>query len=152
MALMRNNFPKKIFALSNLAIQFVSHFLKKVFFWKKNGLVHFQNNYRSDGFLPLSAQDQSTFFSFSACLNCRFCDSACPALFKMSRERFPGPSIVLTAYSRSFKDLWASSLDLSLCQDCEECIKVCPNEINVKGAIHFIQNKVAEQIKFAARN
>ncbi len=147
---MSKGFAKKTFALLNLAFQFVLHVFRKLFFWKKSGLVQFENNYRSDGFLPLTAQDQSTLFSFSACLNCRLCDSACPAIFKHPRERFLGPSFVLTTYSRSFHDLWATRLDLSLCQDCEACMNVCPNGIDVKGAISFIQKKVAEQIKFAA--
>ncbi len=141
---------KKIFAWLNLAFYFVLHLLRKLCFWEKTGLTQFENNYRADLLLPLNAQDQSTYFSFSACLNCRLCDSVCPALFKLPRERFPGPSIVLTTYSRSFRDLWATSLDLTLCQDCEECIRACPNEIDVKGAIGFIQRKVAEQINFAS--
>lgn len=149
---MNQSVAKKIFALLNLAFQFLLHLLGKFCFWKKTGLAQFEKNYRADSLLPLSLQDQKTFFSFSACINCRLCDTVCPALFKLARERFPGPSFVLTTYSRSFRDLWATSLDLSLCQDCEECIQVCPNQIDVKGAIGFVQKKVAEQIQFAAES
>lgn len=147
---MRSSAHKKILALLNLAFCLCLHFIRKLKFWGKPGLDQFNDNYRQDGLLPLSAQDQKTLFSFSACINCHLCDSACPALFKMPRERFPGPSYVLTTYSRSFRDIWASSLDLSLCQDCSACVQVCPNDIDVKGAIGFIQRKVAEQIQYAS--
>lgn len=147
---MNSHFFKKVFALSSLVLQLFLHFFQKLFFWRKSGLEQFKENYRSDSLLPITLGDQKTFFSFSACLNCRLCDSVCPALFKLPRERFLGPSFVLTTYSRSFHDLWASSLDLSLCQDCEACVSQCPNGIDVKHAISFIQRKVAEQIKFAS--
>lgn len=145
---MKSSSSKKIRALLNLTFQFIVHCLKKIFIWKRSGLKDFENNYRADGLLPLQLKDQEKLFSFSACLNCRLCDATCPALFKMSRERFPGPSYLLTTYSRSFSDLWATRLDLTLCQDCNECVKMCPNQIDVKGAVKFIQTKIAEQIQF----
>ncbi len=141
---------KKIFALLNLAYQFVLHCLGKLCFWRKKGIEQFRNNYRLDSFLPLTLAETQNLFSFSACLNCRLCDSACPALFKISRDRFPGPSFLLTTSSRSFRDLWASSLDLSLCSDCEECVKVCPNKIDVKEAVRFIHKKVVDQIQYVS--
>lgn len=147
---MASSSGKKIIALLNLAFSLVLHFLRRLCFWKKTGLKQFDENYRQDGLLPLTSQDQKILFSFSACINCRLCDTACPAIFKIPRERFPGPSFVLTTYSRSFKNLWASSLDLSLCQDCAACHQVCPNNIDVKGAIGFVQRKVAEQIQYAS--
>ncbi len=147
---MKNSTRKKLPALLNLALHFFWHVLRKVFFWKKTGKKQFEKNYRNDALLPLNSQDQARLFSFSACINCALCDAACPALLTLPRERFPGPSFVLTTYSRSFADLWATSLDLSLCQDCGKCVKMCPNLIDVKGAIQFVQTKIAEQIQFAS--
>lgn len=146
---MKRSLRKKIAALLNLAFCFALHWLKKLLFWRKNGLEAFESHYRQE-ILPLDARDLKTLFEFSACLNCRLCDSACPALFSLPRERFPGPSFVLTTASRSFRNLWASSLDASLCQECTACANACPNGIDVKGAVAFVQRKVAEQIKFAS--
>lgn len=137
---------KKILAIANLGLHFIWHFLKKPFV-RKNGLDTFFKNYSQDRILPLSKADKNSLIKYSECINCKLCDVACPSLFKLPRERFPGPSYIVNTYARSVPDFWAIQLDLSLCSECNECEKICPNEIPVTEAILFIQEKIAEEIR-----
>jgi succinate dehydrogenase/fumarate reductase-like Fe-S protein len=147
---MKNFRFKKIFALLNLAFYFILHFLKKPFVWGRRGLPAFLENYKKDGIVPLTLEDKQLLRRFSECINCGFCDTACPALQKLPRERFLGPSFIATTFTRSFPDFHATGLDLTLCAECNECEKVCPNAVPIKDGIVFVQEKIAEQMKWAS--
>ncbi len=142
---------KKIFAILNLAYHFILHFLKKPFLFRHEGLKTFFNHYQKDGgMLPLTSQNTQLLRRLSACIGCGFCDTACPALLKTPREKFPGPSFIANSYTRSFNDLWAAKLDtstslstsFSICSECGECEKVCPNGVPIQEGILFIQEKL----------
>jgi heterodisulfide reductase subunit C len=91
--------------------------------------------------LPLSSADKDQMESFSRCFNCGFCDTVCPALLEQPREKFPGPSYLVTTLARSLPDFWAVRLDLSLCDGCKLCQKACPNQVPIKQALEFIHAK-----------
>lgn len=120
------------------------HFIKifKYSFRRKGaGAETFLEYYREDHLLPLSMVDKDWLLQFSRCVNCGICDVACPALLRSPREKFPGPSYLVTTLTRSTPDLWASELDFSFCQDCRSCQQVCPNLVPVKEAFEFIEAK-----------
>jgi len=146
---MRSSGFKKIVAISNLAWCFVLHILQKPFTRHRRGLKPFLDHYQKDGILPLTLSDKHLLLRLSNCINCGYCDTACPALLKIPREKFPGPRFVASTFSRSFHDLPFSDLDLSLCAECSECEKVCPTSVPIKEGIEFIQQKIAEQIKLS---
>jgi succinate dehydrogenase/fumarate reductase-like Fe-S protein len=130
-----------IIAKLNLAWALVLHLLKKILFWRKGGYPQFIENYREDRLSPLSIEDKDWMQRFSRCFNCGLCDTVCPALEKLPRERFPGPSYIVTTLARATPDFWAADLDLSLCAGCELCEQVCPNQVPIKKAIEFIVAK-----------
>lgn len=138
---------KRLIAVSNLGYHFLLHFLKKPFVYHRSGLKLFMENYKGDGLVPLEKSDEAAIRRHSQCIDCGLCSMVCPALLHLPREKFPGPHFVVTTYSRSFSDLKAAHLDLSLCASCAECEKICPNAVPIKEAILFIQTKIAEQIK-----
>jgi succinate dehydrogenase/fumarate reductase-like Fe-S protein len=138
---------KKIVAIANLGFRFVLHLLQQPFTRHTRGLKPFLDHYKADGILPLTIADKNLLVRLSHCIHCGYCDTACPALLKTSREKFPGPSFVAHTFSRSFHDLWASDLDLSICAECSECEKVCPTSVPIKEGIEWIQQKIAEQMK-----
>ena len=119
------------------------HFLKFPFRRRKHGEAVFLRYYRPDRLLPLSRVDKDWILKFSRCLNCGYCDTACPALMEVPREKFPGPSYLATTLSRSSPDFWAVDLDFSLCEKCHQCEKACPNGVPVKEALEFIEAKTS---------
>lgn len=126
---------------------FILHFLWKIFRRKKDGAQEFLDHYREDRLAPLSKVDKDWLFQFSKCLNCSLCDQACPALLTLPRDKFPGPSYLLTTYTRATPDFWAVDLDFSLCRSCEDCQKICPNQVPVKEALEFIEAKSQETFR-----
>jgi succinate dehydrogenase/fumarate reductase-like Fe-S protein len=121
------------------------HFLKFPFRWRRRGLKKFWENYRGDRLFPLTSEDRDWLFRFSKCINCGLCDSNCTALGKVPREKFPGPSYLLTTYTRATPDFWAADLDFALCQSCDNCRDICPNLVPVKEALEFIEAKTQIQ-------
>lgn len=118
------------------------HFLKRPFRRIRGGDKEFLSYYGPEALWPLSSADKDWMRRFSLCLNCSYCDSACPALRTHSREQFPGPSYLVTTLSRSPPEFWAVKLDFSLCEACSQCEKACPNRVPVREALEFIEAKV----------
>lgn len=107
-------------------------------------MEQFLENYRGDRLFPLTSSDKDWLLEFSKCFNCGLCDAACPALEQYPREKFPGPSYLVTTFTRTATDFWAVDLDFSMCQACSRCQQVCPNQVPVKEALEFIEAKARE--------
>ncbi len=131
----------RIYATLLLTLNLIWLFLKKVVFWRRRGLSQFVNNYQQDRLIPMQSGDRDGLFRFAQCINCGICDTACPDLGKIPREKFPGPSFLVTTLTRATPDFWAIDLDLSACGGCDLCEKVCPNQVPVKAAVKFIEAK-----------
>ena len=140
---------RKLIALGNLGVYFILHLLKMPFAKKQGGMKDFLSHYKKDGIVPLTTPDKKLLHRLSGCINCGFCDMVCPALLRLPRERFPGPSFVATTFSRSFSHLKFAQLDLTICSECGECERACPNAVPIKEGVLFIKEKIAEQIKLA---
>lgn len=125
----------------NLAWNMVIYLCKLPFRGSKTGSRQFLENYAPDRLLPLSSTDKTWLLKFSACFNCGFCDTACPALKSHSRDSFPGPSYLLTTFSRSMPDFPFVDVDASVCEGCDECARVCPNQVPVREALEYIEAK-----------
>ena len=126
----------------NLAWNLLIYLLKRPFRGGRGGYRQFLDNYAPEKLLPLSSSDKNWLLKFSDCINCGFCDTACPALKQYPREIFPGPSYLLTTFSRSMPDFSYVDLDTSVCAGCDECARVCPNRVPVREALEFIEAKV----------
>jgi len=122
----------------------IVHFIKRPFRKKRDGAEEFLEKYREDRLGPLSSVDKDGLFRFSQCLNCGLCDAVCPALTQFTRDQFPGPSYLVTTLTRATPDFWTVDLDFSLCQSCDKCMSVCPNQVPVKEALEFIETKLQE--------
>lgn len=123
----------------NLAWNLLLYFLKWPFVRGRGGYRQFLANYAGENLLPMSTADKTWLLRFSGCFNCGYCDTACTALQKFPREVFPGPSALLTTFSRSMPDFSFVGLDFSICEGCIECQRVCPNQVPVKEALEFIE-------------
>src|SRR5436190_6849386 len=110
---------ERLVAKLNLAWNLLLYLLKRPFIWKRRGYPQFVKNYRPDRLIPLSQTDKDWMLRFSQCFNCGLCDTVCPALWKLPREKFPGPSLIVTTLARSTPDFWAVDLDFSLCEGCD---------------------------------
>ncbi len=119
------------------------HFLKWPFQKGNRGVDAFLRRYAEEGLLPTSTVDKNWLARFSQCFNCGYCDSACPPLIQWPRERFPGPSYLVTTYTRSTPDFPWIHLDFSLCEGCSNCEASCPNGVPIKEALEFIEAKSA---------
>jgi succinate dehydrogenase/fumarate reductase-like Fe-S protein len=117
------------------------HFIKRPFRRLAGGHRQFLAQYAPEGLEPLTSSDKNLLARFSQCINCGYCDSACPALGAMSRAQFPGPSYLVTTLTRATPDFWAAGVDFSLCPQCDRCERACPNQIPVKEALDFIEVK-----------
>ncbi len=132
-----------LLAKLNLAWNLVIYLLKWPF-KRGGGYRQFLEQYLPDRLLPLSSSDKTWLIRFSQCLNCGLCDAACPALRTSAREVFPGPSYLLTTFSRSIPDFPAVRLDSHICEGCDACQRICPNHVPVKEALEFIEAKARE--------
>ncbi len=133
-----------LLAKLNLFWNLIVHLIKKPFLRRRSGYRQFLENYRSDRLIPLTSTDRDWILKFSRCLNCGLCDAVCPALLTLPREKFPGPSYIVTPLARATPDFWAVDIELAMCQGCELCQQVCPNQVPVKEALEFIEVKTAE--------
>lgn len=140
---------KSLFAKLNLAWALLLHFLRKLQ-RKTRGYEAFIENYREDRLVPLSEVDKDWLLRFSRCFNCGICDTVCPALDRLPSEVFPGPSYLVTTLTRATPDFWAAGVNLSMCEGCQLCEQVCPNQVPVKAALEFIEAKAAETALLSA--
>ena len=138
-----------LLAQLNLAWNLLLYLLKRPFSWKRGGYRQFVENYRGDRLIPMSSSDKDWMMKFSKCFNCGLCDTVCPALWTLPREKFPGPSLIVTTFARATPDFWAADLDFSLCQSCELCQQVCPNDVPIKEALEFIEVKAQEKLAWS---
>jgi succinate dehydrogenase/fumarate reductase-like Fe-S protein len=122
------------------------HFLKRPFRRLAHGHLQFLSQYRAEGIDPLSSADKNLLARLSQCINCGYCDSACPALGAFPRSQFPGPSYLVTTLTRATPDFWAAGVDFSLCSQCDRCERACPNHVPVKEALEFIEVKTPKFI------
>jgi succinate dehydrogenase/fumarate reductase-like Fe-S protein len=141
---------KSILAKINLAFHLLIHFLKKLFPKRKKGIWQFVDNYRKDRLIPLTSSDKDWMDRFSRCMNCGLCDAVCPALQNFPRHLFPGPSYIVTTLVRSPPTYRFSGIDLSWCEGCHQCEKICPNLVPIKKGIEFIQQKMEEEGRLSA--
>jgi succinate dehydrogenase/fumarate reductase-like Fe-S protein len=117
------------------------HFIQRPFRRLAQGHLQFLLQYGAEGLESLSRPDKDLLARFSQCINCGFCDSACPGLGALPRSQFPGPSYLVTTLTRATPEFWAAGVDFSLCSQCDRCERACPNRVPVKQALEFIEVK-----------
>lgn len=132
------NSPNLIAKL-NLAWNLVLHLCKRPFQSRGEGYRLFLENYAEEGLLPLSREDKDRLASYSRCVNCGLCDAVCPALIELPREKFPGPSYLVTTLTRSLPEMRVADLDFSRCESCRECERACPTRVPLQDAFQFIK-------------
>ena len=134
---------KQIYALANLGIFSVVHYVKKPFVSReKKGIDRFIKNYQDDKLTYLAETELAVLPMLESCISCGLCDAACPIYEQRGPTVFPGPSFLINALSRSMPDM-AFAGDfielLSECRDCNECSIVCPQNIDFAAACEFVK-------------
>lgn len=120
----------------------VVHFIKLPFRRKRHGIREFLQYYGTEGLQPLSSLDKDLLLQFSECIQCGYCDTACPELWQsadlVARARFPGPSRVLISWSRLPAEVLHLDWDFAFCTSCAKCAQACPNHVPVQRAWQWL--------------
>lgn len=131
-----------------LAFWALIHFIKWPFRQKRRGAGAFLTYYGTEGLLPLASPDKDLLLKFSECLQCGYCDTACPSLWQATagaaRAKFPGPARVLTTWSRLPGEIAQLDWDFEHCAQCAQCGQACPNQIPVEQAWQWLAAKQKE--------
>lgn len=127
---------KSFYATANLAAHLILRIGRRILFIKSPGLDQFLENYRPDRIVPYSAEAKRLLSDFSRCISCGLCDALCPAVKKLSQEKFLGPSFISHA-ARSLPDFALAPLDFEACEGCRGCESICPERVPIKKVISF---------------
>lgn len=133
---------KRVYALANLGVQTAVHYITFPFIPKKSkGLDRFIANYSNDRMTFLTGAELKALPSFENCINCKACDLACHLYEKYGEARFPGPSFLPLAASRSMPDFSFTADYLKIlgeCGGCEDCSSVCPQNVDFRLLREFV--------------
>ena len=150
---------KKIYAVIHLGVFFFIYLLiriKRLFTGRPNGFQRFKRYYLEDRIIEFSPNERQQLTRFERCINCGMCAYKCELHKRLSRQAFPGMSILACAQSKSSTDAWTARemvdvLDeetmkeaLKCCSDCVGCENICPNQVPLTQILRFVQMKLKE--------
>lgn len=127
---------KKLKGLSFLGSFFSLHVLKKIFRINQRGKKDFETAYANDRIFTISELQRSLMLEYSQCYHCRICDTVCPHI--TDKPHRPAPSYIAGTFARSLTDfdLFDEKFD---CGNCNECEKICPQNVPIKRVVGFIK-------------
>ncbi len=128
---------KRLQAISLLAIQFLIHFVRRIF-WRPNGLQRFQKNFSSEGLFAITSNERRDYPMFEKCIACFLCDTACP-----ERSAQFTPSHMVLAVSRNLSALPFLS-SIGVCSDSKQvapCEAACPEHVPIRRILDFVSSK-----------
>ncbi|EKD50152.1 MAG: hypothetical protein ACD_62C00629G0002 [uncultured bacterium] len=128
---------KKLMSLAFLGYHFNAHIITRIFRRKRNGLKAFLQFYQRDQIRPLPREWGQKLPSFSACTQCRVCDTYCAKYAENPHGM--APSFLVGCLSRSLTDfdLFAG---VPNCGDCTTCEKHCPQSVPISEVMRFMKD------------
>lgn len=137
---------KAIYAIGNLGVHFWAHVFRRIFKRPAPGseLRKFNDNYREDLLVPLSAGERDALFGYERCINCGMCASVCPVYPPSEAGVYRGPDSIAASLSRSYPEFGPARDAAFNCTQCGACARACTMGVDVPGIVMMMRRKSME--------
>lgn len=112
-----------------------------------DALSQFKNQLKDSCIIAYSPHESMLLDSFSTCINCGICITACEVAGATTATpiEYPGPRSIGISLSRSIPEFWTSHEVIFHCTMCGACEAVCPTNIPIPEVVAMLRRKTAQQ-------